>query len=43
MSEYYKNKYRIESNRLKDWNYADFGCYYITLVTHDRINYFGKI
>ena len=43
MSEYYKNRYRIESNRLKDWNYADFGCYYITLVTHDRINYFGKI
>lgn len=43
MNDYYKNKYRIESNRLKDWNYADFGCYYITLITHGRINYFGKI
>ena len=43
MSEYYKNKYKIDSNRLNDWNYADFGCYYITLVTHNRVKYFGKI
>lgn len=43
MSDYYKNKYRIESNRFKGWDYSDFGCYYITMVTHKRINYFGKI
>ena len=28
---------------MNDWNYADFGCYYITLVTHNRVKYFGKI
>ena len=43
MNDYYKNRYRIDSNRLNDWNYADFGCYYITLVTHNRVRYFGKI
>ena len=43
MSEYYNNKFRIESTRFKGWDYADFGCYYITIVTHNRMNYFGKI
>ena len=43
MGDHYKNKYRIESTRFKGWDYADFGCYYITIVTHNRMNYFGKI
>jgi REP element-mobilizing transposase RayT len=43
MGDYYKNRFRIESTRFKGWDYADFGCYYITIVTHNRVNYFGKI
>ena len=43
MSDCYKNKYRIESNRFKCWDYSNYGHYFITMVTHDRINYFGSI
>ncbi len=39
----YRNRYRIESNRLIGWDYSAFGHYYITMVTSDRMNYFGKI
>ena len=43
MGDYYKNRFRIETTRFKGWDYADFGCYYITIVTFNRINYLGKI
>ena len=43
MSNKYKNKYRIESNRLRGWDYAGNGKYFITIVTNNRINWFGKI
>lgn len=39
----YKNKYRIESARLKNWDYGSNGAYFITICTHHRIHYFGKI
>ena len=39
----FRNKYRIPSNRLRGWDYANNGHYYITIVTHDRIPYFGHI
>jgi putative transposase len=39
----YKNKYRVESARLKNWDYSSNGCYYVTICTHDRIHYFGTI
>ena len=43
MSDLFKNKYRIPSNRLCGWDYAHTGHYYITIVTYDRIPYFGHI
>lgn len=39
----YKNKYRIESTRLKDWDYSSNGYYYVTICTKNRENFFGEI
>ena len=39
----FHNKYRIESTRLKNWDYARQGAYFITICTKDRIHYFGEI
>jgi REP-associated tyrosine transposase len=39
----YQNKYRIESARLKNWNYSNPGWYYVTINTDDHQKYFGKI
>ena len=43
MSEYYLNKYRIPSARLKNWNYASDAMYFITICTQAREHYFGHI
>ncbi len=43
MTEKYKNKYRIASTRLQNWDYGWNGAYFITICTHNRVNYFGKI
>ena len=32
----YHNKYRIESNRLRGWDYSNPGAYFITLCTQNR-------
>ena len=39
----FKNKYRIESARLQNWNYGWNGKYFVTIVTKNRKHYFGKI
>ncbi len=39
----YKNKYRVESARLKHWNYANNGMYFVTICTENMIRHFGKI
>ena len=39
----YKNKYRIESARLKDWDYASAGWYFVTICTQNREPYFGEV
>jgi putative transposase len=39
----FKNKYRIETTRLKSWNYAWQGVYYLTICTKDRQPFFGRI
>lgn len=39
----YRNKYRIQSNRLKDWDYSGKGMYFITLCCCNRIHYFGNV
>ncbi len=40
---WYKNKYRVESIRLKNWDYASPGGYFVTICTKNRVPYFGKI
>ena len=42
-TDLYKNKYRISSTRLKNWDYRSNGAYFITICTNDRINYFGEV
>lgn len=39
----YKNKYRIESSRLNNWNYTWQGAYFITICTKDMQLFFGGI
>ena len=43
MTEKYKNKYRITSTRLKDWDYRNNGSYFITICTGNRKHFFGEI
>ena len=43
MTEKFRNKYRIPSNRLRGWDYASSGHYYITIVTAGRDRLFGDI
>jgi hypothetical protein len=39
----FQNKYRIESARLKHWDYSRAGMYFITVCTFNRTHYFGEI
>ena len=39
----FKNKYRVETIRLKNYDYSKSGAYFITIVTHNRQCIFGKI
>ncbi|MGB0929693.1 MAG: transposase [Chitinophagales bacterium] len=39
----YRNKYRIESARLKGWDYSNNGMYFITICTHHKLHFFGNI
>jgi REP element-mobilizing transposase RayT len=39
----YKNKYRIESTRLKGYNYSNNGAYFVTICTQKRQYFFGSI
>ena len=43
MSDKFMNKYRIPSNRLHGWDYASKGCYFITMVTANREEWFGEV
>ncbi|MES2617825.1 MAG: hypothetical protein V4613_08100 [Bacteroidota bacterium] len=43
MTQLFNNKYRIPSARLKNWNYANEGMYFVTICTKNRENYFGNI
>lgn len=43
MDKKFRNKYRIESNRMPGWDYSANGAYFITIVTNNRKNWFGKI
>lgn len=39
----YRNKYRIPSTRLQNWDYGWNAIYFVTICTKDRIHYFGEI
>jgi len=39
----YKNKYRIQSTRFRDWDYSNPGLYFVTIVTKNRVCYFGNV
>jgi REP element-mobilizing transposase RayT len=42
-AEKYQNKYRIASARMKNYDYASNGAYFITIVTQNRDHFFGDI
>lgn len=41
--KYFQNKYRIDSIRLKEWDYSIPWWYFITTNSKDNIIYFGDI
>jgi putative transposase len=43
MATKFKNKYRISSTRLKNWDYAYNGAYFITICTRNKEHFFGEI
>ncbi len=38
-----RGRYRTETVRLKSWDYDWNGVYFVTICTHNRLNYFGDI
>lgn len=42
MCDKFKNKYTIESARMKGYDYSQNGLYFITICTDNRSNFFGK-
>ena len=43
MPKKFRNKYRIESARLKNWDYGSNAFYFVTICTKDRVCYFGNV
>ncbi|MGM0647167.1 MAG: hypothetical protein ACQESZ_02125, partial [Bacteroidota bacterium] len=41
--ERFRNKYRIPSTRLQNWDYGWHGAYFITICTKHREHFFGEI
>jgi REP element-mobilizing transposase RayT len=39
----FKNKYRIPSARLQNWDYGAAALYFITICTQNRVHYFGVV
>ena len=42
-SNKFRGKYRVESTRLKHWDYSSNGAYFITICTKNREFFFGEI
>jgi hypothetical protein len=40
---HYKNKYRIDSARLADYDYGSNGIYLVTICTQQKEHFFGNI
>lgn len=43
MAEKFRGKFRIQSNRYKNWDYRKNGYYFITICTQNRQHFFGEI
>ena len=41
--ERYRNKYRDDSIRIRNWDYGSPGYYYVTICTKERVCYFGDV
>lgn len=39
----YRGKYRVETTRLKNWDYGWNGSYFVTICTKDRYCFFGHV
>ena len=39
----YQNKFRIESTRLKDWDYSTPWYYFVTINTINHKHFFGNV
>ena len=39
----YKNKYQIESTRLREWDYSADGYYFVTICTENKECFFGDV
>jgi putative transposase len=43
MAEKFRNKYRVPSARLKNWDYGTNGAYFITICTKEMQYFFGEV
>lgn len=43
MPDKFRNKYRISSARLRNWDYGSNAIYFVTICTQNREHYFGEI
>jgi REP element-mobilizing transposase RayT len=43
MTEKFRNRYRIESARLRNYDYGRNGAYFVTICTKDSQHFFGEI
>jgi putative transposase len=43
MAEKFRNKYRVPSARLQNWDYGSNGAYFITICTKEMQHFFGKV
>ncbi|MFM9825871.1 transposase [Flavobacterium sp.] len=43
MAEKFRNKYRVPSARLQNWDYGTNGAYFITICTKEMQHFFGEV
>lgn len=43
MPDKFRNKYRISSARLQNWDYGRNAAYFVTICTQGRFHYFGSV
>ena len=43
MPDKFRNKYRISSARMQNWDYSRNAAYFVTICTQNRFHYFGDV